>query len=199
MIKVINASKLSDIIRIQISKIFVDGFYQWLKFFSKDKEKLSQAFSHMFLLENFYVAIIDNKVVGIAACSDGINASIKLNKKELSHHLGIIKGSIAGIVLKKELENHPYPFNIESDCGSIEFVATDENYRTKGIASSIINYILKDTKYKSFVLEVANTNTAAVKCYEKLGFGEYMRIPNKHSKYSGFDYYLYMKYENNIL
>ena len=47
--KVMNAKEIGgDPIRNEISSIFVDGFYKWIKFFSKDKEVLKKAFAHMF-------------------------------------------------------------------------------------------------------------------------------------------------------
>ncbi len=192
--EVVKASSLEDNARKKISDIFVGGFIQWLGYFSKDEEKLSRAFSHMFLLDSFYVALVDGEIAGIAACTDGKHPPIRLYSKELRRYLGLIKGTIAGIVLKKELENHPYPFPIEPGCGSVEFVATDRRHRGKGVATSIIKHIFADTAYDSFILEVADTNTSAVRVYEKLGFTEFTRIPQKHSKQSGINYLVYMKY-----
>ena len=52
--KVICAGEVSsNHIRNEISSIFVDGFYKWIKFFSKDKEVLKKAFAHMFNLDAF--------------------------------------------------------------------------------------------------------------------------------------------------
>lgn len=117
------------------------GLYEWLKFFSSDTNQLSRAFEHVFILDKFYVATLEGKVVGIAGCTNGITPCMKLNYKELCKHLGVIKGVIATIILKKEFENHSYPFQIDADCGSIEFVATHENYQGQGIALSITNEI----------------------------------------------------------
>jgi hypothetical protein len=47
------ASEAGEGVRKKISDIFVDGFIQWLQYFSKDTEKLSRAFAHMFVLEDF--------------------------------------------------------------------------------------------------------------------------------------------------
>ena len=48
--KVMNAKEIGgDPIRNEISSIFVDGFYKWIKFFSKDKEALKKAFAHIML------------------------------------------------------------------------------------------------------------------------------------------------------
>lgn len=189
------ASALGEDIRKKISDIFVDGFIQWLQYFSKDSEKLSRAFAHMFVLDAFYAAVMDGQPVGIAACTDGKSPSIRLQSKELRRHLGLIMGTIAGKILKKELENHPYPFPLEPGWGSVEFVATDAKHRGKGVAAAIIRHIFAETPYSTYILEVADTNTSAVRLYEKLGFREFMRIPQKHGKQSGIDHLVYMKYQ----
>lgn len=177
------ASEMGQGIRHEISDIFTEGFRQWLVYFSKDTKKLSAAFAHMFLLEYFYVAVIDGKVAGIAACTNGKSPSIRLEKKELRKHLGWVKGTIAYIVLRKELEDHPYPFHLQNDTGSVEFVATGTTYRSKGVATTIIRTIIETAPYRDYVLEVADTNTEAVKLYEKMGFANASVsktcIPNK--------------------
>ncbi|WP_318249200.1 hypothetical protein [Lederbergia galactosidilytica] len=79
---VVKADKVVDIdLRKQMSKIFAEGFSQWLDYFSKDKYKIARAFAHMFVLDQFYVAIANDKVAGMAACTDGKALSIQLNKK----------------------------------------------------------------------------------------------------------------------
>ena len=60
--------KINKDICLEISSIFVDGFYQWLKYFTKNKMKLIKAFAHMFVSNAFYVAVENEKVLAIAAC-----------------------------------------------------------------------------------------------------------------------------------
>ena len=136
---VIRADKASIDVRNQMSQIFADGFTQWLGYFSKDKNVIAKAFEHIFVLDQFYVATVENKIAGMAACTDCKTLSVRLNKKELRKYLGFAKGSIAGIVLKKEFEA---PFeNPPADTGSIEYVGTASEFRGKGVASQIIKYI----------------------------------------------------------
>ena len=196
-VKIKPAGEVGESARTKVSEIFADGFGQWLHFFSKTTERLSRAFAHMFVLDAFFIAVIDGEIVGIAACTDGKTPSVRLNSKELRRHLGLVRGSIAGVVLKKEFENHRYPFPLESGTGLIEFVATGRKYRRKGVASSLIQHILSDTPYRSYVLEVVDTNTPAISLYPRLGFKEFFRIPQKHSKLSGVNYRVYMKYEKS--
>ncbi|GIN22995.1 MAG TPA: GNAT family N-acetyltransferase [Bacillus bacterium] len=197
---IVKADKIDkDIdVRNQMAEIFADGFAQWLGYFSRDNRILSKAFAHMFVLDQFYVAMVDNKVAGMTACTDGSRLSVQLNKNELRKHLGFVKGSMAGIFLKKEFEA-PYE-NFPSNTGSIEFVGTASDFRGKGIASQIIQYIIQNTPYHDYLIEeVADTNIPAMRLYGKLGFEEYKRkpIPVKIAKKNGINNLLSLRYTKN--
>lgn len=195
MFTVTRADKLEIDVRPQLSVIFADGFTQWLGYFSQDKEKIARAFAHMFVLDQFYVASTGSQLAGMAACTDCKTLSVKLNSRELRKHLGLIKGTIAGMVLKKEFESpmtNPPP-----QTGSIGFVGTASEFRGQGAASQIIRYILENTPYQQYLIEeVADTNTSAMKLYEKLGFIEYQRTPvaPRTARKIGINYFVALKY-----
>lgn len=191
--EVIKACEYNRDLRPEISEIFVEGFHQWLKFFSKDKAKLTRAFAHMFNLDVYYVAMDGADVAGITACTDGKTACVHLEKQPLRKHLGFLMGTVTYHILKKQFEEKPYPFEITKGMGTIEFVATSPKYRGKGVATAIISHIVSSTPYTEYVLEVADTNTNAVKLYEKLDFSEFMRVKEPHPKQSGVNYLVYMK------
>ncbi|MDR2484111.1 MAG: hypothetical protein LBD55_01800 [Treponema sp.] len=96
-----------DAIREKFSALFVDGFGKDLKYFSKDTNKLTKAFSHMFVLEYFYVAVLDNEIAGMVVCIDKEHFCINHNKAILKKHLGILKGSIANSLLKNYFNKQP--------------------------------------------------------------------------------------------
>jgi ribosomal protein S18 acetylase RimI-like enzyme len=191
---ILNAGEFNHQTNAQMSRIFVDGFYQWLRFFSKDKAKLVKAFTHMFNPSVFYIATVNEEILGIAACTGERAPSVRLDKKEFRRHLGLVRGFIAYTMLKKEFEGKKYPFPIEQDMGLVEFVAVAEQSRRQGVAAAIISHIFDTTPYAKYVLEVADTNASAVRLYEKLGFQEFMRVKLKHSKRSGVNDLVYMKY-----
>lgn len=194
--KIIKADQTELDVRAQMGNIFADGFTQWLGYFSKDKNVIAKAFDHMFILDQFYVAVRDEEVAAVAACTDWKSQSVKLNKKELRKHLGFFKGSIAGIALKKEFEA-PYE-NLPLHTGSIEFVGTASKFRGQGAASQLIRHIIENTPYEDYVIdEVADTNRPAMRLYEKMGFEEYRRkpMPPKAAKKSGINNIVSLKYE----
>lgn len=194
MINVIRADLADSDVRRGISEIFAEGFTQWLVFFSKDPNRIAAAFAHMFVLDQFYVALYQGQVVGMAACTDGATLSVKLDKKELRKYLGNFKGTLAGIFLKKEFERIVDP--ALSGTGSIEFVGTSAEFRGQGVASQLIRHILEHTPYETYLIEeVADTNTAAMKLYNKLGFKEYRRkqLPAKVAKKIGVNAMISLK------
>ncbi|WP_068775027.1 GNAT family N-acetyltransferase [Paenibacillus sp. FJAT-26967] len=195
MFKMVRADQAEFDVRQGMSTIFAEGFTQWLGFFSQDPEKIAAAFAHMFVLDQFYVALYQGQVVGMVACTDGISLSVKLDKKELRKHFGFYKGTIAGIFLKKEFETaFVQPLN---GAGSIEFVGTAADFRGQGVASQLILHILNHTPYEAYLIEeVADTNIPAMKLYLKLGFEEYKRrqIPIKQAKKIGINYSVSLRY-----
>ncbi|MFD0586485.1 GNAT family N-acetyltransferase [Paenibacillus sp. GCM10027627] len=197
MFNVIRADQAGFETREQISYLFAEGFTQWLGFFSKDKEIIAKAFAHMFVLDQFYIAVAEGgRVAGMASCSDGSAPSVKLAAKELRKHLGIYKGTLAGLFLKKEFEAvlaNPSPGK-----AAIGFVATAPEFRGQGVAKDIIRHIVEQTPYHLFLIEmVADTNTAAMNLYQKLGFQTYKQeaVPPKRAQQIGIHYFVSFKYE----
>ncbi|HHU56171.1 MAG TPA: GNAT family N-acetyltransferase [Acholeplasmataceae bacterium] len=191
--KFLKMKEVNHGIRSELSKIFVDCFYVWLKYFTKNKEKLVRTFEHIFVDKAFYVAVEDGKVLSMAACVPNHSRAVKMNKKEFKKHLGFIKGQIAYLILHKEFEVKEYPLEIPNHMGKIEFVATSVDARGKGVAYKLLQHIIETTNYEEYVLEVASNNEKAIKLYTRLGFEEIKRVPQKNAKQSGFEYLIYMQ------
>ena len=187
----IRADQLSFDPRLQMGMIFSDGFYQWLRYFSKDKERLSRAFAHTFDLSCFYVATHGNEIMGFVACVERKPPPIQLDRKTLRRELGFVAGSIAYLALTKYMVEMPYPFDMPQNAGSIEFVATAPGHKGKGVASGLIAHTMDTLPYGEYVLEVAETNTTAVRLYERLGFKVFQSKPAP--KQSGVGNFLYMR------
>jgi len=182
--------------RDKISELFVDGFYDDLKPFSKDKAKLAKACAHMFILRYFYVAIIDGEIAGIIACLNaGDEYCVQYDRRMLVRHLGLFRGVFACFGFRYLGRNPKYPREVRTDekTASIEFVVTGTKYRKMGVATAIMDHLLSLPEYRDYVLEVVDTNTAAVELYKKLGFEEVHRRKFRWAKHSDFDYFVYMK------
>ena len=188
------AQKLSFDPRPQMAGLFVEGFYIWLHYFSKDKAKLAAAFTTAFQVDTFFVAATpDQRVVSMVGCPDG-EPSLVLEKASFISALGRLRGRIAYSILKKHLiDNARYPFPVEASMGSIEYVAADPAFRGQGITGRLIEYVIGKRGYSSYVLEVAGTNTRAVRLYERLGFRQFLTKPA--AKRSGVGEYRYMRFD----
>ena len=98
---IVKADKIDIDVRRQMAEIFAEGFTQWLVFFSKDKNIIAKAFAHMFVLDQFYVAIADGEIAGVTACTDGKTLSVRLNKKRVEKALRFLQGKHGRNLFKK--------------------------------------------------------------------------------------------------
>lgn len=191
------AADLGESCRAALSTIFVDGFGQHFTGFTKDPERLAAAFAHTFVLDVFYVALLDGEPAGIAACTDGIRRCVVSDGPTMRRHLGPIRGSAAHFVFRTMFAapiSDPRPRQ-----ASIEFVATSAKHRGKGVASALLRWLHDQPQYDSFVLdEVADTNTSALSVYHRLGYVEYARKPVKHGRFSGINAYVSLRYGKGI-
>ncbi|WP_152360600.1 GNAT family N-acetyltransferase [Microlunatus speluncae] len=193
MIDIVPARELGpDAPRI-VSEIFIDGFGEHFTAFAKDPQRLVAAFAHTFVLDLFYVARLDGDPAGIAACTDGVQRCVESDAATMRKHLGLIRGSFAHLVFASQFSQSiadPQPRQ-----GSIEFVATSARHRGQGVATALLTWLHDLPQYDSFVLaEVADTNAAALSVYERLGYVEYVRKPVRHSRFSGINAYVSLRY-----
>ena len=170
----------------------MDGFYEHLSYFSKNREKLTKALAHSFELSQFFIAVKDDIVMAMAACNETKLPSIRLEKRQLSAHLGFIRGRLAYVALNKYMLNQPHPFQMRARTGSIEFVACAADYRGQGITHNLLSTIIDVTNCEDYVLEVMDSNKPAINLYKKLGFEEVNRKPAP--KFSGFEFFVYMRH-----
>lgn len=192
MIEVIRASEIGESARAGISAVFVDGFGKHFTYFSKDPARLTRALAHMFVLDLFYVARVDGQIAGITACTNGRELCIQHSRRELVRHLGMVRGTLASMAFSSFFQN---PLAEAGDrIASVEFVATASAYRGKGVASAIMQQLFALPQFDQFILEVADTNTPAVNLYTKLGYREFKRVRTNHSRWSGINAMISMRY-----
>ncbi|XOQ15525.1 MAG: hypothetical protein ACFWTY_16245 [Shouchella clausii] len=113
--EVVRADQMPHDARNQMADIFADGFSQWLDYFSNDKKIIANAFAHMFKMDQFYVAVSGLEIAAMAACTDCHTLSLQLDKKQLRKYLGLYKGVLAGIILKRAFEK-PFDMFILNIC-----------------------------------------------------------------------------------
>lgn len=194
-IEFIKANNFPGNPRPMMSEVFVEGWYNDLKMISKDKEKLQRAFEHIFDLDGFYLAVVDQKIMAFVGVCSRINKKriAYFDKKACRKGLGFIRGSFAALVLNKVLVEKDYPFEIPVGTGIIEFVATLPEARGQGLAGKLIEYTMADNEYQDYILEVIDTNHGAINLYERLGFVEFTRVKSPYPpQKAGFEEFIYM-------
>lgn len=192
MIEIVPARELGEGYRRPIIEVFVDAFGPDFSYFSKNPSTLADAFEHMLVLDLFHVALLDGEPAGIAACTDGRQQSLVPRGRPLRRHFGLVKGTIAAVTLTREFSGG-VP-DVTEGTASIEVVGTASRFTGKGVATAVIEHLLALPQYHEYVLEtVSDINTPALNLYRKLGFVEYKRVPVKHTKLSGINYYVSLK------
>jgi ribosomal protein S18 acetylase RimI-like enzyme len=188
------ATEFGDNIREKLGELYVNAFYDdVLKYFSKNKTKLIKVFACGFLLDCFYVAIIDNEIIGMVACMGKGEVCIKLDLKTIVKYIGLFRGLIINYWLKQFLKGFP---KLDEKTALIECLAIDTKHLRKGIASTLVKSLFTLTEYKNYILEVIGTNKKAINLYDKLGFKVAYIIPYFPRIYFGMKY---TKEENNCL
>ncbi|MCL1863418.1 MAG: GNAT family N-acetyltransferase [Defluviitaleaceae bacterium] len=150
---------------------------------------LVKIFAHIFCLKYFYVALDGGKVAAMVSCTQGY-PPISLKREEFIKILGVLRGNLMYFTLKRNMRRNSSHFAFK-DTGIIEFVTTEESSRNKGLGYQLLTYVMEQTPYDAYVLEVADTNKSAIRLYEKLGFREIKRV--KANKNSGANDFIYMR------
>jgi len=189
------AADLGPRAREKIGEIFAEAFYGDLRLFSRDREKLARACAHMFSLGHFHAALIGGEIAGVAACLGADSYCVRFDRKALARHLGPARGLLAAFGFSCLGRSPKYPPEVKMDgkTASVEFVATAAAHRGKGVASAILAHLHSLPEYSAYVLEVRDTNAAALALYEKLGYREIHRKKFRWARLADFGHFVYMK------
>ena len=189
--EIMQASQATFDPKPQMSHMFVEGFYPWIKHISKDREKLTEVFTHIFNLERFYIAIKNRHVTAMAACSSG-TTPVELCRNEFVRVLGQMRGNISYWRLQRHMMHNSIPFTLSPKTGVIEFVSTAPKYRNQGIGYALLSNIMTTLPYDAYMLEVAENNATAFRLYDRLGFKEFRRVAASRRSRAGA--FIYMRY-----
>ncbi|MEG0468524.1 MAG: GNAT family N-acetyltransferase [Longicatena sp.] len=181
-LSIIKLTDLDDQAKAEAIQVYTDCFPVYNRI-SKHKKTLSDFFMDAFDFNLTYAAVIDKKIIGFLAISNGKERSLKFDKSKCINVLGKVMGVITYhemkfILGRPNLEN-------ETDIG-IDYLATREAYRGKGIASKLIEYACVNLCDKECFIDVDANNTVAKRLYEYLGFKEYDQHNSMINRMLGF-------------
>lgn len=98
---------------------------------------------------------------------------------------------MVGMALKNDMEKE---ISLEDGCAYIDIIGVCKEYQHQGVANSLIDYVINNYDYSSYLLSVTDINNKAIDCYIKKGFKEIRREKVKYAKQKGFCEYLILKY-----
>ncbi|MCD0446490.1 GNAT family N-acetyltransferase [Glycomyces sp. A-F 0318] len=159
-------------IRDEVAALLVEGFFPKLAYFTKNRRKLALAFRDGIRADMFYVAELDGAVVGMLGCSSDTRRALVADKTLLRRSLGFLMGSVAYAALKGSFNA---PLHYGDGNGYVEWVATAERARGRGVSTALFRHVMDRPEYGSLTLEVLDFNENAFRLYRKLGFVEYDR------------------------
>lgn len=184
-IVVARGDALGEGYRRRIAEVYVRAFADDFRAFSRDPEKLADAFEHMLLLERFHVALVDGEPAGLASLTEGDETLFAPRWAEIRRHLGPVRGRLASEVIRRWFMP-PSP-DARPGRAEIGFVATEPAFQGRGVATALLRHLLALPDYREYVLEdIKDTNAAALHVYGKLGFTIYKRRPQRFAKRAGF-------------
>ena len=101
-----------------------------------------------------------------------------------------IEDEIVGFAVVQYIVRPESPFNKERKFFHIEEFGVDENYRRKGIATAIIDFVKEDAKKRSFKkieLDMWEFNDGALAFYESIGLKTFRRYMESYVETKGAD------------
>lgn len=188
--KITCLDKLSDEYKKQAVNIFVDGFIDVLTF-AKSRDELIKLFENSLVYKFVYVAICDDKIVGVMGVANNKSRAIKFQNNKFIEMYGKVKGS----VLKKQLEIMMEKIPVKEDTDLyIDYLTTVKDYRGQGIGTKLLGYACDYIEgYEQCYIEVLSRNLNAKRLYENIGFTLYKKSYNPFIMLGGNGYPIMLK------
>ncbi|MEU4361158.1 N-acetyltransferase [Promicromonospora sp. NPDC023987] len=176
---------LGEAYRRRITEVYVRSFAEDFVAFSRDTDKLADAFEHMLLLDRFYVVLVDGKPAGLASFTEGDQMLFAPRRREIRRHLGLARGLLGYGVIRSWFMGASD--GARPGLAEIGFVATEPAYQGRGVATALLRHLLAHPGYREYVLEdIKDNNAPALGLYTKLGFTVYKRRRVRFARRAGF-------------
>ncbi|MDN5685203.1 MAG: GNAT family N-acetyltransferase [Brachybacterium sp.] len=189
MIEVRRGDELGERYRPEIAKVLVRGFAEDFSSFSTDSERLAAAFAPLLVLENWRLALVKGAPAAVAFVTEGTQEAFAPRWEPMRRELGLLRGTITHLVVRSQFVGAREGAGLPG-LGEIGFVATDPAHRGRGAAKALMQAILEEDFEDFLVLEVKDTNEAALGLYRSVGFEEFRRRPARLAKRAGFHHYV---------
>lgn len=173
-----------------IAQIIARAFAADFAAICRDPGRVAKALAPGVQSDRFFVAERGGQIVGVAAVASCQGRAMAIVPASYRRHLGFLRGVLAAIVLREEFAGAlSYP----PTTGYIEFVAVADSARRQGVATALLQYILRRGGYADYLLDVTDVNTGAQACYRQLGFTVCGQVAARHPRQMGFSHKIYMR------
>lgn len=192
MVVVKRGDELGEGYRRRITEVYVRSFAEDFVAFSRDTGKLADAFEHMLLLEQFYIALVDGEPAGLASLTEDDQTVFAPRWREIRRHLGPVRGLLGYVMIRRWFM--AASTGARPGLAEIGFVSTEPAYQGRGVATALLRHLLALPGYREYVLEdIKDTNVSALGVYTKLGFTVYKRRKVRFARRAGFTELVSMK------
>ncbi|MGH1564835.1 N-acetyltransferase family protein [Mumia sp. DW29H23] len=179
-------------LRRAIAEVYARSFAADFVAFSRDTDKLADAFEHMLIPDRFFVALVGGEPAGLASLTEGDQTLFAPRWQEIRRHLGLVRGSLCYVVVRRWFMRRSA--DARPGLAEIGFVATEPAYQGRGVATALLRRLLALPGYQEYVLEdIKDTNAPALAVYSKLGFTVYKRRKVRFARRAGFTELVSMK------
>lgn len=177
--------KASEEDREAIARLLADAFYYMMKAIHKNKDRLFNLLLTQLIPPRFWVAIDENcEVIGIAALCTAHEPPVLVDEGYEHAVFWGIRGYIVGKILT-EAFMHP---ELADDEAYIECVAVRSDLRRHGIASALVETLLRKSKARRLYLNVIDGHEEILPLYEKEGFRILERRKEKLAFFKGYKF-----------
>lgn len=139
--KILRADEVPWGVRSQMTRLFMKEYAPWIPDILKKEKRSFEILSNIFSLEQFYIAFIGEKLLGMAASSQGGSSPINFDSKytDMIDVFGIHADNFAVNKLKEDCYKEYKDSAIEKKL--LIFYATIPQLKDRGIDEKIRNYI----------------------------------------------------------
>lgn len=145
-VRVERGDTLGEGYRRRITEVYPRSFAEDFVAFSRDTDRLADAFEHMLILERFYIAVVDGDPAGLASLTEGDQTLFAPQWREIRRHLGLIRGLLGYVVIRGWFMSATE--GARPGLGEIGFVATEPAFQGRGVATALLHHLLALPEYR---------------------------------------------------
>lgn len=149
--------------RSTVATFLVEQVKEKLSPLSVEKELLIELFSRAMRIEQCFIVMDSQEVIGLITYSTRNQASFEMSMKEIKEILGWKSLQFYFNVMQgeKRLGKHQIYINT---------LIVHSKYRRRGVGTKLLKFLIDEIKGSEYLLDVLSTNKEALRLYQQFGF-----------------------------